>query len=79
VQPVYNLSVEGDHPEYFANGILVHNCVWAFTVLMVLRRGAMVQGDSAEVASVEDEQMAHPAQTFSDSIVRDGAWFPRGQ
>lgn len=23
--PVYNLSVEG-HPEYFANGILVHNC-----------------------------------------------------
>lgn len=23
--PVYNLSVEGE-PEFFANGILVHNC-----------------------------------------------------
>jgi len=25
--PVYNLNVE-DYPEYFANGILVHNCLW---------------------------------------------------
>jgi len=25
VKPVYNLKVE-DEPEYFANGILVHNC-----------------------------------------------------
>lgn len=24
-QPVYNLTIEGE-PEYFANGILVHNC-----------------------------------------------------
>ena len=23
--PVYNLTVEGE-PEYFANGVLVHNC-----------------------------------------------------
>ena len=33
--PVYNLSVEGC-PEYFANGILVHNCdalVWGLTAL----------------------------------------------
>ncbi len=30
--PVYNLEVEGQ-PEYFANGILVHNCVWALTEL----------------------------------------------
>ena len=30
--PVYNLEVEGEH-EYFANGILVHNCVWALTEL----------------------------------------------
>lgn len=30
--PVYNLSVEG-HPEYFANGILVHNCSGAFNKL----------------------------------------------
>jgi hypothetical protein len=30
---VYNLEVEGEH-EYFANGVLVHNCVWAFTDLL---------------------------------------------
>lgn len=27
--PVYNLGVRGDHPEFFANGILVHNCRYA--------------------------------------------------
>jgi hypothetical protein len=35
--PVYNLTVEGEN-EYFANGVLVHNCdalVWALTELMV--------------------------------------------
>ena len=35
--PVYNLQVEGNH-EYFANGILVHNCdalVWLLTWLML--------------------------------------------
>ena len=26
---VYNLEVEGE-PEYFANGVLVHNCKWAY-------------------------------------------------
>lgn len=31
-QPVYNLEVEGEH-EFFANGVLVHNCVWAITDL----------------------------------------------
>jgi len=30
--PVYNLEVK-DIPEYFANGILVHNCVWGLTEL----------------------------------------------
>lgn len=25
-QPVYNLTVSGESPEYYANGILVHNC-----------------------------------------------------
>lgn len=34
IEPVYNLEVE-DCPEYFANGILVHNCVWALTELML--------------------------------------------
>lgn len=28
VRPVYCLTVE-DQPEYFANGVLVHNCFWA--------------------------------------------------
>lgn len=32
--PVYNLQVE-DAPEYFANRVLVHNCVWALTELML--------------------------------------------
>ncbi len=32
--PVWNLEV-AEQPEYFANGILVHNCVWALTELML--------------------------------------------
>jgi len=32
IAPVYNLEVEDAH-EYYANGILVHNCVWALTEL----------------------------------------------
>jgi phage terminase large subunit-like protein len=35
--PVYNLTV-ANQPEYFANGVLVHNCdalVWALTNLML--------------------------------------------
>lgn len=28
VESVYNIEVEGEH-EYFANGILTHNCAWA--------------------------------------------------
>ncbi len=32
--PVYNLQVQ-NAPEYFANGVLVHNCVWALTELML--------------------------------------------
>ena len=30
---VYNLHVDGVH-EFYANGVLVHNCVWALTELM---------------------------------------------
>lgn len=30
--PVFNLEVEGEH-EFFANGVLVHNCIWAITDL----------------------------------------------
>ena len=44
VEPVYNLQVE-DEPEFYANGILVHNCVWALTELMVKqKRGKFVFG-----------------------------------
>lgn len=35
--PVYDLTIEGEH-EFFANGVLVHNCdalVWALTELML--------------------------------------------
>ena len=48
---------------------------WAFTVLMVLRRGAMAQtdADAAPTAPTADT----PAPTFADTIVRDGMWFPR--
>jgi len=34
VEPVYNLHVDGPH-EFFANGFLVHNCVWALTDLFL--------------------------------------------
>ena len=32
---VYDLQIDGEH-EFFANGILVHNCVWAFHELILL-------------------------------------------
>ena len=35
VEPVFNLHVKGDANEFFANGVLVHNCVWALTDLML--------------------------------------------
>ncbi|MDI6790826.1 MAG: Hint domain-containing protein [Thermodesulfobacteriota bacterium] len=33
IQPTYNLEVEGC-PEYFANGVLVHNCVYSLAEIM---------------------------------------------
>lgn len=36
---VYNLTVDGTH-EYYANGILVHNCADAVAMLMLADRGA---------------------------------------
>lgn len=35
---VYNLHVDGPN-EFFANGVLVHNCVWALTDLMLEEQG----------------------------------------
>lgn len=40
-KPVYDLTVEGQ-PEFFAGGLLVHNCVWALTELMLSATGASV-------------------------------------
>ncbi|MFA5239791.1 MAG: hypothetical protein WC476_08825 [Phycisphaerae bacterium] len=37
---VYNLEVEDCH-EYFANSVLVHNCVWALTELMLPKKGKL--------------------------------------
>lgn len=34
VSPVFNLEIEDAH-EYFANGVLVHNCVWGVVALIV--------------------------------------------
>ena len=39
-QPVYNLTVEGEH-EYFANGILVGNCDTMRYVTMFVDKGAI--------------------------------------
>jgi len=47
-EPVFNLEVEGEH-EFFANGVLVHNCVWALTDLFpsVVRTAKSNQGDAS--------------------------------
>jgi hypothetical protein len=39
-QPVYNLTVE-DSPEYFANGLLVHNCATAMACLEAVKYRTM--------------------------------------
>jgi hypothetical protein len=38
LEPVFNLHVEGCH-EFFANGVLVHNCIWACTYLLGIGDG----------------------------------------
>ena len=42
MQPVYDLSVEGN-PEYFANGVRVHNCRYFFTLMPDLSPEAIEQ------------------------------------
>ena len=34
VEPVFNLHVD-EHHEFFADGVLVHNCIWALSELMI--------------------------------------------
>jgi predicted phage terminase large subunit-like protein len=51
--------------------------VWALTVLFIHRRGVLYpQAESTEDAQPEREQRPE-AQTFADSIAREGVWFPR--
>lgn len=54
--PVYNIEV-ADYPEYVANGILVHNCVWGITKAANLSPGAFTLGSlmSNAVGEYEDE------------------------
>jgi len=56
--PVYNLEVEGEH-EYFANGILVHNCVWALTELSGAGDG-MASYARGESKALSDEGVIAP-------------------
>ena len=39
VAPVFNVEVEDQH-EYFAGGVLVHNCVFALSELMLTPQAA---------------------------------------
>jgi hypothetical protein len=58
--PVYNLEVEGEH-EYFANGILVHNCVWGITELASGTDGWIGYARS-EVKAMEDKGLVRRAE-----------------
>lgn len=40
---VYNLTV-ADQPEYFANGVLVHNCSYDLCALQILRESVRKAG-----------------------------------
>lgn len=48
--PVYNLHVEGRH-EFFANGVLVHNCIHGLTDLMLGAQDTHGYGAPAQVAA----------------------------
>lgn len=43
-QAVYNLHVGGPH-EFYANGVLVHNCIWAATALFPSMTASLVNQD----------------------------------
>jgi hypothetical protein len=57
---VYNLEVEGEH-EYFANGILVHNCIaWMYAL-----RGLK------EVYHYDDPKPVFPPGSFGEMMKLD--------
>jgi phage terminase large subunit-like protein len=49
--PVFNIEVR-DYPEYFANGILVHNCVWAVTHLALQESESKYYGEAKAVTRI---------------------------
>ena len=66
---VYNLEVDG-MPEYFANGILVHNCVWAITELGLTNATLSV----TNIAS-DDEPIPETLEDAQRAVMHDeSAW-----
>jgi hypothetical protein len=55
--PVYNLTV-ADQPEFFANGILTHNCVWALTSLMIGEQPGEIEINPPTLADAMSRLMA---------------------
>jgi hypothetical protein len=49
-QPVYDLTIEGEH-EFYANGILVHNCVWGPWHMRLVQAVSSGQGSIASAAA----------------------------
>ena len=71
VAPVYNLEVAEEH-EYYANGILVHNCVWAITELMPFLMGGMQRAtsDVSDTSHLDAEHAIKPFAPATASGVR---------
>ncbi len=69
-QPTYNLTVEGTH-EYFANGVLVSNCVDSLA-LAVMCYKRMPQAARFSVATMSDEEQDE--RWFADPAESDDMW-----
>lgn len=73
--PVYNLEVEGD-PEYFANGILVHNCKWRYAqeTWDNLQFGLRLGSDPRQLITTTPR----PIQTLKDILKEAGTVITKG-
>lgn len=54
-QPVYDLTIEGEH-EFYANGVLVHNCVWPAWHMKLV--GTMSRGQGSLGGDLARKQIA---------------------
>lgn len=72
VEPVYNLSVR-DQPEFYANGVLVHNCMDAlrYAVMHVDQAGEYGGG---VVLAGDDRPAYDPAKAWDARMARNAAW-----